>query len=851
VTIEEEQEIIMNALIQDLKYAMRQLMRSPGFAVTVVLTLALGIGANTAIFSIFDQVMLRMLPVQDPGELVRFDWTGDFQGSASSFGGDTSDYFSYPMYKDLRDRNTVFSGMLAAVRNQVGVSWHDQAENEDAEIVSGNYFSLLGVKPSSGRLFVDSDDVAKNANPVVVLSYDYWKAKFSAEQDIAGKTVLINGHPFTIVGVAAKGFHSAIDGYTPGVFLPISMSEVAMPWTAQRDDWNNHQSIWLSLIGRLKPGVTAKEAEVSLAPLWYSLRAQELAGYGHTSPRFKKGFLDNSHLEVKDDSKGFMPERGDLKTPLLVLMGMVGVLAAMCAVNIATLLLLRAAGRVREISMRYALGAARSRIVLQLMIEGALLGAFGALAGLLLSPVITRGLIRLMANSDDPSQAPYSAAVDGRVLLFTLVLSLVVTLAFSLAPALQFLRPRLAASLRQSSGTASKSSQIFRKFAVGLQIALTVLLLGGAGLFMRTLTNLRSQNIGFETSRLATFDVDPTLAGYGDDRTAQVEMNVVNAVKQIPGMLQVAGTTDPEISHDNSSSNFTVQGYAEAEGEDMNFESPSITPSYFAALQQPILAGREFTDADGKTAPKVAVVNQIFAKRFYGSPQNALGRLIMRGSSDTRKPDVAIIGVVGDVRHRDLRAKPKGTIYMPYLQQEHPAGLTFYALTNQQPKFVESAIRERIHQLDPKLVADGLRTMDEQVDRVVSSERTLATLAMSFSGLALLMTAVGLYGVLAFATAQRTREIGVRMALGAQRSSVVMLVMREMALTAALGVLVALPAAFGLSRLLTSQLYGVKPGDPVTLIACIAATALMVVLAAAIPARRAASVDPMKALRSE
>ena len=841
----------MQKIIQDIRYALRQLTRSPGFAATVIVTLALGIGANTAIFTIFDQVLLRVLPVSHPQELVRFNWKGSFSGSASAFGGDTGDYFSYPMYRDLREKNTVFSGILAAVRNGVGVSWHDQAENEDAELVSGNYFNLLGLTPADGRLFNDSDETAKDANPVVVLSYEYWKSRFNAEHEVVGKTVLINGHQFTIVGVATQGFHSAIDGYKPGVFLPVTMSEIAMPSTAQRDNMHNHQSIWLTLIARLKPGVTRQQAETSLGPLWYSLRAQELTGYGKVSARFKDGFVNKSHIFVKDDSTGFMPERADLRMPLMVLMGMVGVLAAMCAVNVATLLLLRAAGRVREISMRYALGAARMRIVLQLLIEGFVLGACGAIAGTLLSPLIANALVRMIANSDDATEAPYSAAVDGRILLYTLCLSVLVTLAFSIAPALQFLRPRLAESLRQSAGTASKRSQLFRKLAVGLQIALTVLLLGGAGLFLRTLNNLRNQNIGFQTSHLVSFVVDPTLAGYDDAHTAQVESGVLDAVRQIPGVQQAAGTTDPEIANDNSISNFTVQGHVAPEDEDMDFEAPFVTAGYFATLRQPLLAGREFAAADAKGSPQVAVVNLAFAKRFYGSAQNALGRLIAEGGGNGVKPDTAIVGVVGDVKHSSMRAEPRGTIYRPYPQMKHPGGLEMYALTAQQPEAVEAAIRERLHRYDSKLVADRLRTMEEQVDRSVSSEHALATLAVSFSGLALLMTAVGLYGVLAFATAQRTREIGVRMALGAQRSSVVLLVMREMALTAILGVMVALPAAFALSRMLTSQLYGVQPGDPLTLVVCVLATALMVTLAAAIPARRAASIDPMTALRSE
>jgi predicted permease len=839
---------MLQNLTSDIRYALRQFARAPGFAATVIVTLALGIGANAAIFTIFDQVLLRMLPVQHPQELVRFEWTGAFSGSISSFGGGQYDYFSYPMYKDLRDRNTVFSSVIAGVRGGVGVSWNNQAEDEDAELVTGNYFEALGLKPAVGRLFTQADDVAKNANPVVVLGYDYWRSRFGASLDVPGKTVLINGHPFVILGVAPQGFSSAIDG-KPGVFLPVNMVEVAMPWMASRDDLNSHQSLWLTLIARLKPGVTRQQAEASLQPLWYSLRAQELTGYTSRSAHFAEKFM-NTHLSVKDDSGGFMPERADLRTPLTVLMGMVGVLAAMCAVNIATLLLLRAAGRTREISMRYALGAARSRIVAQLLVEGGVLGACGALAGVALSPLIARVLVGLMTNGDDIADSPYRTTVDGRILLFSLSLSLVVSVAFSLAPALQFLRPRLATALRQSSGTASKSSQRFRKVAVGLQITLTVLLLGGAGLFLRTLGNLRHERIGYETSHLIQFDVDPTLAGYGDDRTAQVETEVIDTARAIPGVLQAAGTTDPEISGDSSHSTFSVQGHVAAEDENMHFEAPRTTPGYFATLQQPVMAGRDFTLSDTRGSRQVAVVNMVFARRFFGMPQNALGRLISQDSNAT-KFDIAIVGVVGDVRHRNMQDKPSETVYLPYLQQEHPGGLRIYALTGQAPEAIESALRASIHRYDPRLVVDGMRTMEQQIDKSVSSQRALAMLAASFSALALIMTSVGLYGVLAFATTQRTREIGVRMALGAQRSSVVLLVMREMALTALIGVAVALPAAVGLSRLLASQLYGVRPGDPITLAACVLICAFMVVLAAAIPARRAASVDPMKALRSE
>jgi predicted permease len=380
------------------------------------------------------------------------------------------------------------------------------------------------VKPAVGRLLTQQDDTARNSNPVVVLSYDYWRTRFAASRDVVGQAVLINGHPFTILGVAPENFVSAIGGYKPGVFIPISMVDVAMPWMTPRDDLNNHQSIWLTLVARLKPGVTRSQAEASLGPLWHSLRAYELTLYKSRTERFKKNFLDNSHLKVLDDSKGFAPGRTEVEMPLIILMSMAGLLVAMCAINVATLLLLRAAGRAREMSMRYALGAKRSRIVLQLLVEGGLLGVAGAAAGLALAPVVGKILVRLISNAD-PGSEPYSTSIDGRVLLFTLAISILVSLLFSIAPVLHFLRPDLTNALRQNAGTASKGSQQFRKIAVGAQVALSVLLLGCAGLFVRTLDNLRHQPAGFETGNLAEFSLDPTLAGYGEDRTPQILVN--------------------------------------------------------------------------------------------------------------------------------------------------------------------------------------------------------------------------------------------------------------------------------------------------------------------------------------
>jgi predicted permease len=840
----------MNKLIQDVRYGLRQLRKSPAFTLTVIATLALGIGANTAVFTLFDQVLLRMLPVERPKELVRFNWTGSFSGSASSFGGSTADFFSYPMYKDLRDQNQVFTGVLAADKATVGVSWHSQSESEDAEVVSGNYFQLLGLKPALGRLLTQQDDTARNGNPVVVVSYNYWKNHFGAVRDVVGQTILINGHAFTVIGVAPQNFDSAIGGYRPAVFVPVSMVDIAMPWMAPRDDLNSHKSIWLTLVARLKPGITTAQSEASLEPLWHSLRAAELAGYKSPSARFRKNFLDDSHLKVLDDSKGFDPNRTEMQKPLIILMGMAGLLVALCVINVATLLLLRAAGRAREMSMRYALGAKRGRIVSQLLVEGGLLGIGGAAAGLALAPVVATALVRIMTSSD-PGQEPYSANIDTRTLLFTLAVSLLASLFFSIAPIFHFLRPDLANSLRQSTGTASKGSQLFRKIAVGVQIALSVLLLGGAGLFVRTLDNLRHQSVGFETSNLAAFSLDPTSSGYGEDRTAQIVTNAIDTLRRIPGVTAVAATNDPELQGNSEGSSFTLQDYKTSEDEVLSFEDARVTADYFATLRHPLLVGREFTVGDAAGQQSVAVVNLALAKKYYGSAQNAVGRLISEGRGNDIKFDTTIVGVVGDSRHTDLRTPLKPAVYRPYAQQKHPGGVEVYVRTVQAPESIEPAIRLAIHQMDPTLVVDGLRTMQEQVDRAASDERALALLAIGFSALALLLAAVGLYGVLAYSTAQRTREIGVRLALGSRRIDVVFLVVREMTLIAAVATAVALPSVVALSHYFSSQLYGVTNFDPLTLSAAALLTALMVAVASALPARRAAAIEPMQALRTE
>jgi len=837
---------LMTTLGRDLHYALRMFARTPGFTLVIVVTLALGIGASTAIFSLFDQVLLRVLPVEKPGELVRLAWRGSYSGSMSGFGGNTGDYYSYPMYKDLRDRNQVFSGMLATMRTQVGVSWHNQAEDKDTEVVSGNYFDVLGLKPAVGRLFTCADETTKGANAVVVLSYDYWRTRFNASRDVIGQSVAINGNPFTIVGVAPEDFHTAIGGYRPALFVPVTMADQAMPWGLPGNRLENRRNIWLTIVARLKPGVKAAQAQASLLPLWRALRATELTLYKRPSENFKERFIVKSTIQVLDDSKGFSPNRMNLKTPLVILLSMAGLLMTMCTLNVATLLLLRATARAREMSMRYALGAKTIRIIRQLLTEGGLLGIVGAAGGLALSPVLAAGLVRLMGNSNPDSPTPYSSHLDARLLLFAAGVGFAVSVLFSIVPALHYAHPDLSGGMRQNTGTASKGAQRFRKAAVGIQIAFSVLLLGVAGLFVRTLDHLRSQPVGFDAHGMVTLGLDPSNSGYRDAATSAIVMRTLDALRHIPGVDSAAATTDPELEGDQEWNGFKVQGYTFQEGESTDFEAPYITPSYFATLKQPLLVGRDFTLADAQGAPKVAIVNLSFAKRFYGSAENALGRLV-----GADKPDTAIVGVVGVVKHENLRTDMIQSVYEPYLQDLHPTGVQFYVRTTRDPELVMTSIRETIHKMNPLLVIADLETMDSQVDISASDERTLAILASGFALLASLLAAVGLYGVLAYSTQSRTREIGVRLALGAPRYTLLTMVVSEMGWIAGVATLAALPGTVGLARLFQSQLYGVKALDPLTLMIAVALTAAMVVLAAALPARRATSVDPVVALRCE
>ncbi len=837
----------MQTLIQDLRFSLRQIKHSPGFMITAVLTLALGVGANTAIFSLLDQALLRSLPVRAPEQLVVLSGTGKaWDGHSSDHGGGVEKSFSYPMYRDLRDRGAAFDGLIATAPAGIGITRKDASDFADAEIVSGNYFSVLGVPAAQGRLLTASDDTTPGANPVVVLSHRYWQTHLGADPRAVGETISINGTPFQIIGVAAPTFQSAVWGQLPDVFVPMSMLNQVIPGKGTR--LQDHTDRWMNIIGRLKPGETPQHAQMAMAPLWHALRAEELKALGTKSQRFVDEYLTRSELVIAPGARGLSYSRDSLQKPLYAVMGMALLVLLIAAVNVASLLLVRSAARVREFSLRYALGANARRVVQQLLLEGVLIGIAGGAAGLLIAPMCLHALVQRLAT--DGSTA-FSTTLDARLLAFNFAIALGVSVLFSLAPAVQLLRPDIVNSLKQQTTTASGGTLNFRRLIVSLQVGLSVLLLVASGLFVRTMQNLRHVDTGINTSHLITFHVDPLLSGYPKEKIPALHQQILDTMATLPGVQSVGATDDPELADTGHSGGFTVEGYNAPPDEDYIVEVPDVTPSFFHAMQEPVLAGRSFSEDDDATHPPVVIVNESFAKHYFSTSAAAIGRRIARGEDIKTPAYMTIVGVTRDTKHSNLRDAVIPTVFTPLKQQKMADQLYLYVRTATQPEQAFAMVRQTIKQIAPGLAVDEMRTMDEQIDMTLSNERMIELLAISFGLLATMLAGVGLYGVLAFSTAQRTREIGIRIALGSTRLAVSRLVLLDVLQLAGIGVVVAIPCSILLGRLLQSQLFGVSTADPFTLVAVVFLIAMVALLAAVIPARRASSVDPTTALRAE
>jgi predicted permease len=823
------------------------LVRNPGFTAIAILTLALTIGAGSAIFALLNQALLQALPVQDPERLVVLSFAGSHPGHTQSDGGNSPNQqheFSYPMYRDLRDQNNVFEGLIAAAPFSAGVVRNNRSEPVDAETVSGNYFEVLGVRPALGRLLVSSDETAEGANPVAVVSFDYWKTHL-AEAQVVGQTLLVNGTPFTIVGVTAPGFHSMVWGRMPALYVPITMQLIVDPeWTYLKD----RQAYWIDLVGRLRPGMTRTQAEASINTTYRALRASEFRFLHDQSAKARHEFIDTAHVNLEDGAKGFSPLRKNVQMPLAILMGMALLVVAMAIVNVASLLLVRAATRLREFSMRFALGATTGQIIRQLLAEGMLLGIAGAGIGLMVAPQALRVLIRWMSGRS-AQQPVFSATLDWRVLAITILATIAGSLIFSLAPAVQFWNPRLADNLKQQTGTGAGSALSFRRTCVALQIGFSLLLMVAAGMFVRTIENLRNVDAGFETDHLLGFSIAPAMAGYAPGAVTPVEERVLDAVAALPGVRGAGATNDADLAGDDREGDVLVSGYTPKPDEEFDVELPWVSNGYLQALGVPLAVGRYFSPSDTATSQKVAVVNESFARHFFGSDDAALGHHVSRPHRPAT--DAVIVGVVRDVKHSSVRDPAMPTAYTLFTQAEKPVGLTFYVRTWQPPQAAAGSIRSAIAAIDSKLVISNLSTMKEQIDDTLLAERMIALLAATFGILAALLAGIGLYGILAYSTAQRTREIGIRMALGAKRGMVVKLILREVMVLAAWAIGITIPVAILIARAVRSQLFGVSVADPTIYGAAILLICCVAVLAGLVPSRRAATVDPARALRNE
>ena len=844
-------------VIGDFRYAFRTLRRSPAYVAIAVLTLALGIGANTAIFSLLDQILLRLLPVKNPSELVLLTMRGHHYGS--NWGGNA---ISHPMFRDFQAHNEVFSGMFCRFPNSVSLTFGGQSERVHAELVSGTYFSILGVNTILGRAFAPEDDRVPLGHPLVMLTYDYWRQRFGGDPGIVGKNLIVNGHNMTVVGVAQRGFDGVELGYTTQIFIPIMMQDWVVVGNPKM--LTDRRTRWVNAFGRLKPGVSMTQAKASLQPFMHSMLEMEVkeAAFNHASAYDREQFL-KCWMEALPGSQGRSYTRRELSTPLWVLMGTTGMVLLIACANLANLLLARAVGRQKEIAVRLAIGASRGRIVLQLLTETLSLAALGGLVGLEIAFWADKALLRIYLPSDSTG-LNIATLPDLRILVFTLGVTILTGVVLGLVPALQTTRPDVGRVLKDEAGAVvggGGGHNRLRKTLVVAQVALSLLLLIGAGLFLRSLENLSNLGPGFPLERLVGFNIDPSLGGYKPDREKIYLQQLTNALSSIPG-VQSAGLASMRILEDNEwDSSMTVEGYTPAKPEDraqpyMN----QISPGYFATLGVPIVAGRDFrlTDdhevkkgpEDDDWTPTTVMINEKFAKKFFPG-RNPIGLHVGFGSDPGTRTDMEVIGVVKDIKYTNLRDEIPEQAYIPYMGSRFLGGMTVYIRTGVDPNLLMPSVREKVRELNPNLPIYALRTTETQISNSLTTERMIASLSTVFGFLATLLAVIGLYGVMSYTVAQRTREIGIRMALGAEQGNVVWMVMREVLRLIGIGVVAGVPAALALTQVVKSQLFGLTGHDPRTL--AIATVALTVVACAAgyIPALRASRLDPMKALRYE
>jgi predicted permease len=840
----------MTSSLSDVRLALRGLRRSPLFATVAILSLALGIGANTAIFTLIDQILLRKLPVSHPEQLVMLYQQGPHNGSNMG-----SRMHSYPIYQDYQQKAEPLSEVLCRRLFDASVAIDNSTERVDAEMVSGNYFTMLGVKPALGRVFNSKeDDQVYRGHPVAVISYAYWESRFAKDPNVIGRKIRINDYPMTIVGVSQAGFAGLDPSRSPQIRVPILMLPVMMPeWSWVHMD--DRRTRWVQVFGRLKPGYSIQSAGAPLQGLFTQIRTYEmtLPAAKDWSKYSREQFMKGRLLLTAADL-GYSPLRNDFSTALVVLMCMVGLVLLIACANVANLLIARAFARQKEIAVRLSLGASRGRLVRQLLVESLVLSVAGGALGLVVAFLLTRSLLSFIPTGDQPLLiTPHP---DARILAFTLGLTFVTGIVFGLLPALRASRPDPWTTLKDTMGSIAGTggSLFLRKGLVTAQVALSFLLLFGAGLFVRSLQNLKTTQTGVELDNLVSFQISPALSGYDDPRGQIFYRNLLDRLRAMPGIKSVGQASVPILSGDEWDSTMSVEGHKSKDGEDMQAFMNALSPGYFTTMHIPLIAGRDFKDSDSRPIGDdptkwngVAIVNRSFAEHFFPG-QNAVGRHVGWGDGPKSKLNIEIVGVVGDSLYEGPR---EGVHRQAFIPTYGKGSSVFYLRTLASSAATYGQIRNEVRQLDPNLPIYAMKTVEAQLDETLLTDRLIAMLSAGFGLLATLLASIGLYGVMAFVVARRKKELGIRLALGAQPSFVIWMVMREVLGLLAIGLAIGIPAAMGLGGYVANQLYGIKGHDPLIAVATVVLLSIVSALAGLIPATRASQIDPILALRTE
>lgn len=830
--------------VYDLRFSLRSFLRSPSFTVATVLSLAIGIGATTAIYSLVDQVILHALPVREPERLALIDWKGD--PVATGFG--SWNLMSYPICRDLQRHDRLFDGVLCRAATTITLSIDGAPEPTAAEIVSGTYFHVLGVGPALGRVLRTDDDEPPGESPAIVLAYDFWRSRLAGDPAIVGRKVLVNQYPMTIVGVAAPAFRGIDVGEVPALWIPASMSAYALPGF---DGLLDRRTRWMQVLGRVKADVTAAQAQAALRTWFNAMLVEDMGrpGFPRITAERRQRFLA-SRLEVTPAPQGHSSLRRRLSQPLWVLFAATAVLLGLACLNVAGLFLARGSARDREIKTRLALGASRGRIGRQLLADSVLVALAGGLCGVALAPFAMRTLIAFLPR-DTAATALHSTA-DTRLLAFAFAVSVAAGLLSGLAPAVQAGRRSLISSLRERDG--SGGGVRLRKAIVAAQIALSLVLVIGAVLFARTLTGLLAKGPGFDTTSLIAFGIEPRRSGYGRLDASRLVFRIHDEVRAAPTTTASAVARYPLLTGGSWNNQMTILADRRI-ATDREVNMNAVTPGFFSTLGARIVVGRDFdrrdTRAGDDSRPRTAIVNEAFVARYLAG-RNPLGVLIGVGSGPDVQPDREVVGVVTTFSYRGLREESEQAFF-PMLDggEGVDVGGNFYVKVRGTPEQAVQSIRTLVHAADPALPIAYVRTVDEQVSRSLNAERMLATLSGGFGALALLLSLVGLCGVMSFVVSQRTREIGIRIALGARGSAAVWLVLRDAAAMIAAGTAIALPCVWVFGRLVESQLFGVTPTDPTTIAATTLLLATVALGAALVPAYGASTVNPTDALRAE